>query len=60
MFKIAQEVLIKGWRLNVGDALSSGVLHAAELYKRKVVTDQLCPMCGSEAESVSHALWSCG
>jgi len=30
------------------------------LYKRKVVTDQLCPMCGSEAEFVSHALWSCG
>jgi len=30
------------------------------LHKRKVVTDQLCPMCGSEAESVSHALWSCG
>jgi hypothetical protein len=29
------------------------------LYKRKVVTDQLCPMCSSEAESVGHALWRC-
>jgi hypothetical protein len=29
------------------------------LYKRKVVTDQLCPMCSSEAEFVGHALWRC-
>jgi ribonuclease HI len=29
------------------------------LYKRKVVTDQLCPMCGSEAESNSHVQWRC-
>ncbi|XP_062145408.1 uncharacterized protein LOC133852660 [Alnus glutinosa] len=29
------------------------------LYKRKVVIDQLCPICNSEVESVGHALWRC-
>jgi ribonuclease HI len=29
------------------------------LFKRKILTDALCPICKSEIESVGHALWSC-
>jgi hypothetical protein len=29
------------------------------LYKKKIVTDQFCPMCGSEAETNGHVLWWC-
>jgi ribonuclease HI len=29
------------------------------LFKRKVLTEALCPICRSETESVGHALWSC-
>jgi hypothetical protein len=29
------------------------------LYKKKIVTDQFCPMCGSEAETNGHILWWC-
>lgn len=27
------------------------------LHRRKIVEDALCPLCGSEEESVIHVLW---
>jgi hypothetical protein len=53
--KLPRHILLFLWR-----ACNEILPTKNNLYKRKVVTDQLCPMCGSEAESVSHALWSCG
>jgi ribonuclease HI len=29
------------------------------LHRRKIVTDQLCPMCNSDTESNGHVLWRC-
>jgi hypothetical protein len=29
------------------------------LFKRKVSSDPLCPICGVEVETISHILWSC-
>jgi ribonuclease HI len=29
------------------------------LFKRKVVSDALCPICKGDIETVGHALWSC-
>jgi hypothetical protein len=31
----------------------------ANLYKRKIIDDPKCPMCGREEETTFHALWSC-
>ncbi|XP_062154522.1 uncharacterized protein LOC133862691 [Alnus glutinosa] len=53
--KLPRHILLFIWR-----ACNEILPTKNNLYKRKVVTDQLCPMCGSEAESVSHALWRCG
>lgn len=30
-----------------------------KLFKRKVVSDPLCPICLTVPESISHILWSC-
>ena len=30
------------------------------LHRRKITPDPLCPICGREAETVGHILWSCG
>lgn len=39
---------------------SHGILPClAALVFRKVVSDDLCPLCGKENEYVTHALWSC-
>jgi hypothetical protein len=53
--KLPRHILLFLWR-----ACNEILPTKNNLYKRKVVTDQLFPMCGSEAESVGHALWSCG
>jgi hypothetical protein len=53
--KLPRHILLFLWR-----ACNEILPTKNNLFKRKVVTDQLCPMCGSEAESVSHALWRCG
>jgi hypothetical protein len=38
----------------------SNILPTREnLFKRKVTTNSLCPICQTEVESVGHALWSC-
>ena len=29
------------------------------LYRRKIVEDALCPLCGREEETVLHVLWQC-
>jgi hypothetical protein len=31
----------------------------ANLFKRRVVEDPLCPCCKQEEESIIHALWTC-
>jgi hypothetical protein len=52
--KLPRHILLFLWR-----ACNEILPTKNNLYKRKVVTDQLCPMCSSEAESVGHALWRC-
>jgi hypothetical protein len=38
----------------------NGILPTKEkLFKQKVVEDPICPTCGVEAETISHALWRC-
>ena len=29
------------------------------LFRRKIVSDPLCPTCGKEPETICHILWSC-
>lgn len=39
---------------------SNGILPTKNnLFKRKVVADPLCPMCGCDSETSGHILWSC-
>ncbi|KAG6687379.1 hypothetical protein I3842_11G068200 [Carya illinoinensis] len=55
------------WSIGVPNGTKSFLWRAAKeslptnlnLLKRKVVTSPLCPICLSEEETVSHALWSC-
>ncbi|XP_042954577.1 uncharacterized protein LOC122290987 [Carya illinoinensis] len=40
-------------------AVSNTLPTRANLYKRKIIEDPLCPICQREEENVLHALWSC-
>jgi hypothetical protein len=31
----------------------------ANLFRRKITDDPLCPLCGAEAETTGHVLWGC-
>ncbi|XP_062157888.1 uncharacterized protein LOC133865460 [Alnus glutinosa] len=52
--KLPRFILIFIWRA-CNDILPTKI----NLYRRKIVIDQLCPMCNSEAESNGHVLWRC-
>jgi hypothetical protein len=32
----------------------------ANLFRRKIAEDPLCPLCGLVAETTGHILWACG
>ncbi|XP_042958198.1 uncharacterized protein LOC122293794 [Carya illinoinensis] len=57
----------KLWNLNVPGvvkvflwkALNDCLPTRNNLKKRKVIEDAYCPICGTEEETVTHALWSC-
>jgi hypothetical protein len=52
--KIPRSIILFLWR-------ASNEIHPTKsnLFKRKLIPDPLCPMCGIEAETSGHALWSC-
>jgi len=52
--KIPRSIILFLWRVS-NEALPT----KSNLCKRKVVFDQLCTMCGIEAETSGHVLWSC-
>ncbi|KAF5477294.1 hypothetical protein F2P56_003944 [Juglans regia] len=62
-----KEVWKKIWKLDVtpGDktflwrACQEALPTQSNLFKKKVVSDPLCPICNREEESVQHVLWSC-
>jgi hypothetical protein len=31
----------------------------ANLHKKGIVSDSLCPICGRDGETVAHILWTC-
>jgi hypothetical protein len=55
------------WRANVPNAVKSFMWKACHnllptkenLFKRKVIPDPSCPICGLEVETTSHILWEC-
>ncbi|XP_042968984.1 uncharacterized protein LOC122301654 [Carya illinoinensis] len=55
------------WNLNVPGvvkvflwkALNDCLPTRSNLKKRKVFEDAYCPICGTEEETITHALWSC-
>lgn len=52
--KIPRSIILFLWRA------SNEILPTqSNLFKRKLVPDPLCPMCGIEAETSGHVLWSC-
>jgi ribonuclease HI len=52
--KLPRYILIFLWR-----ACNNILPTKINLHRRKIVTDQLCPMCNSNAESNGHVLWRC-
>lgn len=40
-------------------ALNNLLPTKTNLYKRGVIKESLCPICGLEEETISHALWDC-
>ncbi|XP_042980255.1 uncharacterized protein LOC122310447 [Carya illinoinensis] len=55
------------WKLHIPNATKvfmwraclESLLTSLNLYKKKIVDSPLCPICGREEESTTHALWSC-
>jgi hypothetical protein len=55
------------WKLQVPRAVQLFLWRACNdilptkdrLLRRKVVSDPLCPLCGHEAETTGHVLWTC-
>ena len=55
------------WRMNVPPKVRNFVWRAcndilptrANLYRKKILTDPLCSICGQTDETVGHALWEC-
>lgn len=43
----------------IGRVCINALLTKTNLFKRKIVTDPLCPIYGLEAEITGHVLWSC-
>jgi hypothetical protein len=40
-------------------ACSNALATKANLFRRKITEDPLCPMCGVQAETTGHILWGC-
>jgi hypothetical protein len=40
-------------------ALNNLLLTRQNLFKKGVTSDEMCPICGLEEESVSHIIWEC-
>jgi len=57
----------KNWKTTVPNIVKvfmwrfckNGLPTQANLIKRKVVDDPLCPICGVVVETTGHILWSC-
>lgn len=55
------------WRLNVPNSVKMHILKAcrdaiptcSNLYKRKVIEEDRCPICKAYLEAAGNALWSC-
>jgi hypothetical protein len=55
------------WKLNIPHAVkvfmwracSNALATKANLFRRKITEDPLCPMCGVQAETTGHILWGC-
>ena len=39
-------------------AFHNALATKSNLYRRKITEDPLCPICGAEAETTGHTLWS--
>uniref|UniRef100_A0A2N9GG60 Reverse transcriptase zinc-binding domain-containing protein n=1 Tax=Fagus sylvatica TaxID=28930 RepID=A0A2N9GG60_FAGSY len=52
--KVPDKIKIHLWRACM-NALPTGLA----LHRRRVINDPLCPVCGGEVETPTHALWSC-
>lgn len=47
------------WQLKVPRAVQLFLWRGWKLFKRKIVDDPLCPLCGKEPETSEHFLWRC-
>ncbi|GMY26919.1 putative ribonuclease h protein [Fagus crenata] len=52
--KVPNKIKIHLWRACM-NALPTGLA----LHRRRVINDPLCPVCGVEVETPTHALWTC-
>jgi hypothetical protein len=55
------------WKLKLPNAEKNFLWYAfheilptrTNLHRRKIVEDDLCPLCGREEETILHVLWQC-
>ena len=52
--KVPNKIKIHLWR-----ACMNALPTALALHRRRVLKDSLCPICGGEIETPTHALWTC-
>jgi hypothetical protein len=52
--KIPHAVKVFVWR-----ACSNALPTKANLFRRKITEDPLCPMCSGQTETTGHILWGC-
>jgi hypothetical protein len=64
---VGDEVWKRIWKLHIPNCEKNFLWRAchdilptkASLHRRKVTTDDLCPICAREEETCFHILWSC-